>query len=199
MAIGAIGAAGAIGTGTKIKVSKAIGWNRANGSAGDDTKNSPDTTNRISLAEQHPRVRGITNKNKTQDDEHHLQGFSSLPQGHFSAENPKEAATEACKFWFLLDYDIVEAFKKGNYRLAPMAWARINYLTKVIDPKLLQEGLKGEEESLWEIHRKLLNEGWWDRAQNLKVRGVDSEHQDSQDNALRSFLLANESLIHTNT
>ncbi|WOG86688.1 hypothetical protein DCAR_0205905 [Daucus carota subsp. sativus] len=109
----------------------------------------------------------------------------------------EKRAIEACKYWFLLEHGMVESFQKGNYSLVPIALARIDYLKDAIEPGLLQEGLKGEEEALWAIHRFLFNEGWWARAENLKVKGATTNHK--EDTVLINFLQENAELIHPNT
>lgn len=46
------------------------------------------------------------------------------------------------RFWFLLERELVEAITKGNLSLLDIAWGKINFLTKIIDPSLMEEGLK---------------------------------------------------------
>ncbi|KAL1808097.1 hypothetical protein ACET3Z_025087 [Daucus carota] len=108
----------------------------------------------------------------------------------------EKEAIEVCKYSFLLEDEMVNAIQKGNYDLVPIASARIDYLKGAIEPGLLKEGLNGEEEALWEIHRILFNDGWWTRAENLKYRTKINPRADS---ILGSFLKANDRLIHPNT
>lgn len=62
-----------------------------------------------------------------------------------------EEYQEVLKHWFLLDKDILRAIQKGNLKLLNLAIARINFLKKVIEPSLLEEGFRGEEDGLCEI------------------------------------------------
>lgn len=73
---------------------------------------------------------------------------------------------DVLKHWFLLERDMVEAIQKRNTSLisVPM-W--VKFLKEVVGPKLLEEGVKGEEDALWCIHRFLHNNGWQERVRNL--------------------------------
>ncbi|KAL1803361.1 hypothetical protein ACET3Z_032008 [Daucus carota] len=102
------------------------------------------------------------------------------------------------KHWFFIDNELVTALNKGNHSLLPLALARVNYLIGVVPSELLAEGLKGEEEALWSIHEFLFNNGWWEKADNLKLDPNRKKGRDSSA-PLQSFLKAYEHLIHPNS
>lgn len=103
--------------------------------------------------------------------------------------------------WFLLENDFVDAISKGNYSLIPAATARVNFLLKVVNHDLLQEGLKGEEDALMEIHRFLHNNGWWVKASNLSIHSNEfsSEGTPIQEPFLVDFINSKADLVHPNT
>lgn len=74
------------------------------------------------------------------------------------------------KYWFLISKDVVKAISKDDHNLIGMAQARIDFLLKVVDPGLVQEGLKEEEDALWKIHIFLHNNGWRERANNSNIQ-----------------------------
>ena len=94
----------------------------------------------------------------------------------------------------------MNAISKGNFSLLDLARETINFLKPKIDLSLLEEGLKGEEDALCEIHRQLLNSGLWFKAANLKIRKETSQDLPSLDEkeTLR-FIEANNHLVHPNT
>ncbi|KAL1815402.1 hypothetical protein ACET3Z_017976 [Daucus carota] len=104
---------------------------------------------------------------------------------------------EVLKYWFLLETSMVEAIQKGNLSLIPVANRRISYLKGAIQPSLLKEGLDGEEEALWQIHRTLFNNGWWERAMNLRMDSK-ADGQEGTDPVL-NFIFANAKFVHPNT
>lgn len=65
----------------------------------------------------------------------------------------------------------------------------------------MELGLRGDEEALWEIHRQLLNDGWWFKADNLKLSrvGRDLEDMKTQETYLQEFFAVNKQLIHPNS
>ncbi|KAL1804863.1 hypothetical protein ACET3Z_027931 [Daucus carota] len=170
-----------------IGASKVSGTNKARGS------NGADTTTGTLIKEGDPKTNQTINYGNQEQNQPPKIRVSKTPK---SQEQEKEAM-EACKYWFLLEHGMADSFQKGNYNLLPIAVARIEYLKRAIDPELLEEGIKGEEEALWEIHRTLFNEGWWTRAENLKIKGGSSNHK--EDTVLTNFLQANSELIHPNT
>ena len=103
------------------------------------------------------------------------------------------------RHWFLLEDDYVTAIQNGNLSLLPGAIERVDYRLKVVPKNLLSESLKGEEDALWELHRFLFNNGWWERARNLKLKDSDSHASDWQTDPLSQFLRAHEHLIHPNS
>ncbi|WOG96700.1 hypothetical protein DCAR_0416036 [Daucus carota subsp. sativus] len=127
-------------------------------------------------------------------------GFPLFDNGAILSPEQIEAK-EVCKYWFLLDWSMLEAFEGGNFRLLPLARARIEYLSKAIKPELLGKGLEGDEDSLWKINEILQNEGWWCKADNLQVREVlpSPKQAEVQNAALMGFLKAKEHLIHPNS
>ncbi|WOG95408.1 hypothetical protein DCAR_0414726 [Daucus carota subsp. sativus] len=109
------------------------------------------------------------------------------------------------KFWFLLDSDLLGVITKGDLRWADVAMARIDYLEAQIDQVLLGKCLEGDEESLCELHRMLMNEGWWDRADNLDLRktvwrrdGNWDEMVGRQERELKEYILYRSELVHPN-
>ncbi|KAL1826801.1 hypothetical protein ACET3Z_005213 [Daucus carota] len=112
----------------------------------------------------------------------------------------RKEATRIQQHWFLLDSDWADAIAKGNYALIPAATARLEYLLKVIQPDLLEKGLKGEEEALWSIHRFSHNNGWWERARNLAVFETSKEADGSSSDAnLFNFIKSHGKFVHPNT
>ncbi|WOG83110.1 hypothetical protein DCAR_0102284 [Daucus carota subsp. sativus] len=109
------------------------------------------------------------------------------------------------KFWFLLDSDLLGVITKGDLRWADVAMARIDYLEAHIDQVLLGKCLEGDEESLCELHRMLMNEGWWDRAENLDLRKTVWRRDESwdemvglQERELKEYILSRSELVHPN-
>ncbi|KAL1808783.1 hypothetical protein ACET3Z_025773 [Daucus carota] len=115
-------------------------------------------------------------------------------------EDAEKDSKEILQYWFLLDPDLVNAISKGNFSLLDLARETINFLKPKIDLSLLEEGLKGEEDALCEIHRQLLNSGLWFKAANLKIRKETSQDLPTLDEkeTLR-FIEANNHLVHPNT
>lgn len=122
-------------------------------------------------------------------------------------ENPQhiEEQQAVLKYWFLLEKELVEAFAKGNLSLLDIARGKINFLLKILEPSLLEEGLKGEEEALCEIHRFLMNNGWWVKANNLSLRKMGKKWNPEQQKKLRSeeedtvkFIFSKEKWVHPN-
>lgn len=81
----------------------------------------------------------------------------------------QELKDKVLKFWFLLDFYLLEAIQKGDVRWVDIAMARIEYLNKVVDQELVRKCLEGDEEALCQTHRFLMNEEWWERANNLDL------------------------------
>ncbi|KAL1824466.1 hypothetical protein ACET3Z_011244 [Daucus carota] len=109
------------------------------------------------------------------------------------------------KFWFLLDSDLLGAITKGDLRWADVAMARIEYLEVHIEQRLLGKCMEGDEESLCELHRKLMNEGFWERADNLDLRKTvwrrDGEWDSMvgrQEQELRKYVMSHRELVHPN-
>ncbi|KAL8156460.1 hypothetical protein AgCh_001525 [Apium graveolens] len=116
-----------------------------------------------------------------------------------------EKANKVSRYWFLLDKEIVKAISKGNFKLLSMARARVDFLLTILDPAMVERGLNGEEEVIWEIHKYLHNNGWWVRADNLIVKemsfpgDVPNEELKKSDQLLLSFIDQNRNLVHPNT
>lgn len=115
------------------------------------------------------------------------------------------AQQEVLRYWFLLDREHARAIAKGNIKLLDTAWPRIYYLQRQLEPKLLQQGLEGDEEALCMIHWQLMNKGWWEKARNLDLRSEgyifdkdkDKRSQDEEDD-LVGFILSKSYMIHPN-
>ncbi|WOH11193.1 hypothetical protein DCAR_0830673 [Daucus carota subsp. sativus] len=166
-----------------IGASKVSGTNKARGS------NGADTTTGTLIKEGDPKTNQTINYGNQEQNQPPKIRVSKTPK---SQEQEKEAM-EACKYWFLLEHGMADSFQKGNYNLLPIAVARIEYLKRAIDPELLEEGIKGEEEALWEIHRTLFNEGWWTRAENLKIKGGFAQFVEPS--VLKDALLGNDKAL----
>ncbi|KAL1815789.1 hypothetical protein ACET3Z_018363 [Daucus carota] len=108
---------------------------------------------------------------------------------------------ETLQYWFLLDPELVGAIEKGNSSLLHLASQRVQYLKPKIKPDLLNEGLKGKEDALFEILRQLCNNGYWDKAQNLKIRNPsrNANEDDLDERETLRFIKANTHLVHPNT
>ncbi|KAL1811361.1 hypothetical protein ACET3Z_021426 [Daucus carota] len=120
-------------------------------------------------------------------------------------EEVLELQNSILEFWFLLDYDLLEAIKKGDVRWADIAMARVEYLGKVLDEDIMKKCLKGDEEALCQCHRFLMNEGWWDRAENLDLNKTvwrrDKEwdmKMKRQESELREYVIIYKDLVHPN-
>ncbi|KAL1832421.1 hypothetical protein ACET3Z_002072 [Daucus carota] len=124
--------------------------------------------------------------------------------GGFRAKTLEEASTKQKQLesiyehWFLLDDELVTAIRKGNTKLVPVALARIEYLLGNVPKNLVEESLKGEEEGLCRLGEFLYNNGWWERAQNLKIYKEANTSADLGVVSLLQFIRANEHLIHPN-
>lgn len=107
---------------------------------------------------------------------------------------------EILQHWFFLETEMVEAIMKGNKSLIPAARARVIFLSKVVKPDLVQEGVNGEEDALWKIHKVLHNKGWWEKARNLVISPpAQGEKTSDIDPHLLGFLRTNERYVHPNT
>ncbi|WOG83807.1 hypothetical protein DCAR_0102985 [Daucus carota subsp. sativus] len=107
---------------------------------------------------------------------------------------------EILQHWFFLETEMVEAIMKGNKSLIPAARARVIFLSKVVKPDLVQEGVNGEEDALWKIHKVLHNKGWWEKARNLVISPpAQGEKTSDIDPLLLGFLRTNERYVHPNT
>lgn len=71
------------------------------------------------------------------------------------------------KYWFLLEHDLSDAIVKGNFGLIETAWPKIDFLKKHLAEDLVDEGIKGDEDSLRTIHKYLQHSGLWKKARNL--------------------------------
>ncbi|KAL1804897.1 hypothetical protein ACET3Z_027965 [Daucus carota] len=78
--------------------------------------------------------------------------------------------------WFLLENEMVDAIRKGNFKLIQTALVRVDYLLKVAPPTLISECLQGDEEAL-----------------------LDEEDTQDPELTLRNFIKANERFVHPNT
>uniref|UniRef100_A0A164TD38 RRM domain-containing protein n=1 Tax=Daucus carota subsp. sativus TaxID=79200 RepID=A0A164TD38_DAUCS len=122
-----------------------------------------------------------------------------------SEDEVLELKSNVLKYWFLLDYDLLDAIQKGDVRWADIAMARIEYLGVVLDQDLIGKCLEGDEEALCETHRFLMNEGWWDRADNLDLSKTiwrrDKEWEvkiDKQAKDLKDYVISRKELVHPN-
>ncbi|WOG85096.1 hypothetical protein DCAR_0104283 [Daucus carota subsp. sativus] len=122
----------------------------------------------------------------------------SKSRGGISSEEFESKTKPILQYWFLLETEMYEAIMKGNLSLMPVATARVNYLKKVIPANLLGEGIRGEEDALWRIHRILRNNGWWERAGNLVI-SEQSQGMPTNSDPLYQFLQLHSHLVHPNT
>lgn len=83
--------------------------------------------------------------------------------------------------------------------------ARIGYLGEVVDQELIGKCLKGDEETLCQAHKVLMNEGWWERARNLDLSKTicrrDSKWEikiEKQEYELREYVSTYKDLVHPN-
>ncbi|KAL1812184.1 hypothetical protein ACET3Z_022249 [Daucus carota] len=116
-------------------------------------------------------------------------------EGNSSAEDEKQLLEDkllVCSHWFLLEHELAEAIEKGNYSLIPAAKKRVEFLSHVVKPDLLKEGLLGEEDALWTIHQFLHNNGWWEKARNLKCELPNALNTAEHDDLMLSFIFAHE-------
>lgn len=107
-------------------------------------------------------------------------------------------------YWFLLEKDLRSSITKGNMKFANLAKARINFLKQKVDPVLLEEGLKENEEVFCDIHAYLHNNGWWEKARKLNIRrlgwsGIKSlAVQNKDEEAILEFVTSKKDYEHTN-
>lgn len=120
------------------------------------------------------------------------------------AEKELQAQEEVIKYGFLLEKELFRAIVKGNNKWLDLARAKIDFLKDKIKPELLEEGVKGEEEALCTIYSFLHNEGWWEKACNLKVNNLGIMIEKSQssiakeEDELINFIVANKNFVHPN-
>ncbi|WOH10496.1 hypothetical protein DCAR_0729965 [Daucus carota subsp. sativus] len=106
------------------------------------------------------------------------------------------------KYGFLLEDDMLKALGKKNMKLLNPAVARINYLSTKIERSSLLAASRGEEEVIIDIQTFLMNEGWWDRAQRIKLRdfgldiGVSQTRLNEDENMTRAFIQSYKELVH---
>uniref|UniRef100_A0A175YH73 RRM domain-containing protein n=1 Tax=Daucus carota subsp. sativus TaxID=79200 RepID=A0A175YH73_DAUCS len=117
----------------------------------------------------------------------------------------QELRDKVLKFWFLLDFDLLEAIQKGDVRWVDISMARVEYLNKVVDQELVRKCLEGDEEALCQTHRFLMNEGWWERANNLDLSKTiwrrDKKWEakmEEQERKLRDYVISRQELVHPN-
>lgn len=120
-------------------------------------------------------------------------------------EGIEEEHSEVAKYWFLIEKEMLKAIIKGNLKLIPVAKARIEFLKRVVHPKLLKEGTAGVEEALCDIHTFLYNSGWWEKANKLDIKslgidlGIPEDKSKQQDEEIIRFILSNQKYVHPNT
>ncbi|KAL1826891.1 hypothetical protein ACET3Z_005303 [Daucus carota] len=159
------------------------------------------------------RVTGATgdgraiSKKPSFEDEHWRHLASRARQGNedLTKEDSEKLKNGLLKYWFLLDSDLLEVITKGDLRWADIAMARISYLVTAISNDFLGQCLEGDEETLCQLHRMLMNEGWWDRANNLDLgktvwrREEEWERKmESQELDLRRYVFFHSELVHPN-
>ncbi|KAL1806025.1 hypothetical protein ACET3Z_029093 [Daucus carota] len=93
-------------------------------------------------------------------------------EGVSLGDRDEEARREILKYWFLLESDLVNALIKGNTSLIYEAKQEVDYLKQKMGQKLIEEGLKGEEDALCDIHSQLLKEGHWTQAGPSEIHGM---------------------------
>lgn len=104
----------------------------------------------------------------------------------------------------MIKKELRKAIFKDNTKLLSIAKARLIYLKRVVPPKLLELGLNGDEEGLYNNKTFLYNNGWWKRVNNLNARSLgfqmpkSKEQIDKDKNAILDFILSNEKLVHPN-
>lgn len=109
------------------------------------------------------------------------------------------------KFCLLLKKDLVNAINKGNYSLFDLAKTMIKFFRGVLSPSLLEEGLKGNEETFYNIQWFSHNEGWWAKANKINIGAIRVVYTSGKENNLKSnedaaihFILANAKWVHLN-
>ena len=104
---------------------------------------------------------------------------------------------------FLLENDMLKALGKKNMKLLALAIARINFLSMKVNKSSLLKASRDDEDAIIEILTYLMNEGWWDRAQKLKLKdfGLDigvSEARISASEKIQDFIQTYRELVHPN-
>ncbi|KAL1813904.1 hypothetical protein ACET3Z_023969 [Daucus carota] len=105
-------------------------------------------------------------------------------------------------YGFLLEDDMLKALGKKNMKLLSPAVARINYLSTKINRSSLLAAMRGEEEAIIDVQTFLLNEGWWDRAQKLRLKdfGLEAGESESRleeaENLTKDFIQTYKELVH---
>ncbi|KAL1826457.1 hypothetical protein ACET3Z_004869 [Daucus carota] len=107
-------------------------------------------------------------------------------------------------YGFLLENDMLKALGKKNMKLLAPAIARINFLSMKVNKSSLLKASRGDEDAIIEILTYLMNEGWWDRAQKLKLKdfgldiGVSEARISASEKMIQDFIQTNRELVHPN-
>lgn len=85
-----------------------------------------------------------------------------------------------------------------------MAKARIDFFIPVVDKRLLQKCMDGEEEALCDMRHFSLNNGWWDKANRLNIQSMghpptkSSQKATINEDIMIDFIMQKRELVHPN-
>lgn len=128
-----------------------------------------------------------------------------LDSSNMTEEEVRELQNSLMRYWFLLDSDLLGAISKGDLRWADVAMARVEFLLPTLDNHWIDKCIEGDEETLCQTHRKLMNEGWWNKACELDLRKTVWRREDDwerkmerQELELGKLIFDFKDLVHPN-
>lgn len=94
---------------------------------------------------------------------------------------------------------------EGKLELVDVAWARIEFLSRVVDPNLLEASMQGDEEALCKLQKFLHDKRWCIKAKNLNIRAMGVSFGEEEERTLQNnediiigFILAIGGLVQPN-
>lgn len=124
-----------------------------------------------------------------------IRGKATLGSSRMNDRDGEKLREEILQYWFLLEKELSGAIAKGNFKLLNLAKTRVDYLKPVIDKELLQKCIEGDEEALCSTRHFLINNGWWERANNVNFKDREFIKDDSR---LIEFIMQKREFVHPN-
>lgn len=98
-----------------------------------------------------------------------------------------------------------KVISRDNLTSLDLAFTRIGVLSPVINRKMLQNCLEGDEEALYSTRHFLMNSGWWEKAYRLNIHSLrsqtrlDHDHKTKEEeNRLVDSIMQYEEFVHPN-